>query len=698
MSSWFGRPERPFSHKNINPRLTTALITLAALIILLVAWWQATTWFRGRLIAETRSEAALEVSLRGNVLTSILNRRFARLQGLYAFAQADPNMEMLSETFEEFASALYTDSSGIRNMAIAPGGVVQSVYPLAGNESVIGYSPLDDPRPQVKADAIKAIETGEIIISGPVDLVQGGTGIILRQAVYTKDGDFWGLVNLVIDFQVLLTEAGVNESDGNLEFALRNEQGQVLSGSPEIFNRDPVLNTIELPEGVWELGAVPPDGWQATIQEQQLLFTLSGLVIVFLLASLIYLLINRQARLTLAVQSRTAELSLLNKQLVQSHQLLEMRVQERTHALSSLLEISYNLAENLELQSLLQVLLDQLDVFIGYDGAAVCLSENGELQTAASRGQRPLIMENRLEGEVDRILQDYWKKTGWVGPIRSNFNNPFLDEQAKGIEDESAPSWMAIPLKLYDQFMGMIILSHNDPEYYTARHEQLVMVVANQAAVTIENARLYQQGRNLAVLQERQRLARELHDSVSQALYGIALGAKTARAQLNKEPAKAADPLEYVLSLSDAALTEMRALIFELRPESLENEGLLAALDRQAQVLRARFKIDVKTEWSQEPPLSLPMKEVLFRVTQEATNNTAKHAAAKNVSIQLHQDDGQVILEIKDDGQGFDVNETFPGHLGLQSMRERIEQVGGSFKIDSRPGQGTFVRAAVPLG
>jgi signal transduction histidine kinase len=306
-------------------------------------------------------------------------------------------------------------------------------------------------------------------------------------------------------------------------------------------------------------------------------------------------------------------------------------------------------------------------------------------------------MEGLAVGEVDQILRNHWEKTGWIGPIRSNFNNPF-HSQEETVADEAAASWIAIPLKLYDQFLGMVVLSQNDPDYYTARHEQLMMVVANQAASTIENARLYQQARNLAVLKERQRLARELHDSVSQALYGIVLGAKTARAQLSKEPAKAAEPLDYVLSLSDAALTEMRALIFELRPESLENEGLLAALERQAQVLRARFKIDVNTHWDEEPPLSLPMKEVLYRVTQEATNNTAKHAAAKHVSIELHQDDGQVMVEIRDDGQGFDMNQTFPGHLGLHSMRERIEQVGGSFEIESQIGQGTCVKAAVPLG
>jgi len=701
MRSWFGRLKRPFLTRpfiNIqeNPRWTAVFVSLTALLLLLAIWLQARNWYQNQLVAENRVEAALEVTLRGNVLASILNRRFARLQALHAFAQADPDMEMLAQSFEDFASALYVDSTGIRNMAIAPGGVVKSVYPIIGNESVFGYSPLDDPRPEVRADALQAIDTGEIIITGPIELVQGGTGIILRQAVYTDDGSFWGLVNLVIDFQVLLDEAGVNAPGGNLDFALRDGRGHVFTGSADIFERDPVLNTINLSEGVWELAAIPPQGWNATVQEPLTLFSISGLVIVLLLVGLIYLSINRQNRLAAAVQKRTSELSKANQQLVQSHQLLEERVQERTHALSSLLEISSTLAENLELQALLHVLLDQLETFIGYESAVIMLVEEGKLETAAWRGFIPPVLEQLVSGEAEKTLLTYWETTGWIDPILSNFNNPFLQNNAPD-ENTSNPAWMAIPLKLYDHFTGIIFLSHEEPGYYTDRHEQLVRVVANQAAISIENARLYRQAKNLAVLQERQRLARELHDSVSQALYGIVLGAKTAHKQLGIEPAKAAEPLDYVLSLSDAALTEMRALIFELRPESLANEGLLAALERQVQLLRARYKIEVKTDWDKEPPLSLPLKEALYRVTQEATNNTAKHAAASHINIQLHQQNGQIILEVKDDGQGFDPNESFPGHLGLRSMRERIEQAGGSFTIESQPGKGTRVKAAVPI-
>lgn len=704
MAEWFGK-------KVQSPTWTAVIITLAGVVVMGVLLVWASTWYQRQLVAERRAEAALEVSLRGNVITSILTRRFARLQGLYAYTLAEPSLENLEANFESFASTLYVDSSGIRNFSIAPGGVVSEVYPVSGNEAVIGYSPLDDPRPDIRADALLAIETGEIIVSGPVALIEGGNGIIARQAVF-KNGGFWGFVNLVIDLSALLNEAGVDApgdmAGGNLEFALRDGRGDVIFGPPFLFEEEPVLNTIELPEGVWELAAYPPNGWQTAVREPLLLFWIAGLLIVSLVVSLIYLSVNRQARLTLAVQHRTQELSDLNSELVQSHQMLEERVQERTTALRSLFDVSNNLASNLELQPLLKVILDQLERVIGYTSVTILLLGDDGLETAAQRGiPSPHLDElisgngnNDPEANIETILFNHWQSTGDAGPIRNNFNNP-LTPQNPPAQLDTRPdlSWMSIPLKYHDRLIGMILLTYRDYDYYRASHEQVGMVIANQSAVTIENARLFQQGRHLAVLQERQRLARELHDSVSQALYGIALGAKTSQALLKRDPLKVSEPLDYILSLSEAALDEMRALIFELRPESLEKEGLLAAIEKQAQVLRSRFGLHVQVNWEMvdEPLLALPIKEVLYRVTQEATHNITKHAAAKNVEIHIYQEEQQIYLEIKDDGKGFDSQGSFPGHLGLRSMQERVEQVGGSLVIDSQPGEGSCICANIPF-
>ena len=222
--------------------------------------------------------------------------------------------------------------------------------------------------------------------------------------------------------------------------------------------------------------------------------------------------------------------------------------------------------------------------------------------------------------------------------------------------------------------------------------------VADQTAVAVENVRLFAETRGKAALEERQRLARELHDSVSQALYGIALGSRTARTLLDREahPDRVAEWLEYVLSLSEAGLTEMRALIFELRPESLETEGLIAALKQQAAALKARHEIPVHATLGEEPDLPLEKKEALYRIAQEALHNIVKHAHASKADLKLECGAGDIALEISDDGAGFDLSEDFSGHLGLKSMRERVARLGGTLQIESAPGEGTRIHALIP--
>jgi signal transduction histidine kinase len=209
--------------------------------------------------------------------------------------------------------------------------------------------------------------------------------------------------------------------------------------------------------------------------------------------------------------------------------------------------------------------------------------------------------------------------------------------------------------------------------------------------------RLHEQAQQLAVLEERQRIARELHDSVSQALYGIGLGARTARALLDRDPDKAAEPVEYILSLAEGGLAEMRALILELRPDSLEREGLVSALSKQAAALRARHGLEAEAAFGEEPDLPLEAKEGLYRVAQEALNNVVKHAQASRVVIQLQQDHDGIVLSVQDDGVGFDPPVARPGHVGLHTMRERVEKMGGMLRVKSAPEQGTCVTAILSL-
>ena len=263
---------------------------------------------------------------------------------------------------------------------------------------------------------------------------------------------------------------------------------------------------------------------------------------------------------------------------------------------------------------------------------------------------------------------------------------------------------LALPLVYQKDTIGQLHLAPRSPgETFSAADRRLLDELARQTGLaahavqlTADLQRSYEHLEH-AALEERQKLARELHDSVSQALYSIALGLHTAHIQLERDQEKLPATLTDLLALAEAALAEMRALIFELRPESLEREGLVVALSKQTAAIHARYDLLVQTELCEEPPLALKVKQELYRIAQEALHNTVKHAHANKIHLLLSQTANQVILEVNDDGVGFEVADSFPGHLGLRSMQERVSHLGGELEIESAPGQGTHLHVVVPL-
>ncbi len=211
-----------------------------------------------------------------------------------------------------------------------------------------------------------------------------------------------------------------------------------------------------------------------------------------------------------------------------------------------------------------------------------------------------------------------------------------------------------------------------------------------------ERKQVEEQRARLAALEERQHLARELHDTLSQNLYGVALGAHTALTLLNTDRTKVVEALDYILALSDSGLTELRALIFDLRPESLAVEGLVSALAKQSAAVRARNGIELRADLCAEPDVSLETKEAIYRIAQEALHNAVKYAQAGRLDLRLYRSHESIALEVTDDGVGFDPTIAFPGHLGLRSMHERAASLRGTLEIHSAPGAGTCVRAQFP--
>ncbi len=374
--------------------------------------------------------------------------------------------------------------------------------------------------------------------------------------------------------------------------------------------------------------------------------------------------------------------------------------------LATLLDISHNVASTLLSQPLLDVVLEQLAVVIDYGAATVYTAEDDGITAVAYRGPLPDVevlgfhipmahapgFQELLRQRIPVIIDDIYGDAPFERKLMAAASAHFSHTLA------GTRSWLGIPLVVKDNVIGMLRLDYPEPNHFTVHVAQLALAIANQAAVAMENARLYEEARKVATLEERQRMARELHDSVSQALYGIALGTHAAREQLERAPQKLGSTLDYVLTMSATAVAEMRALVFELRPESLEQEGLVAALTRQADAVRARAGVTMHLDLCAEPNVSLDVKEALYRIAQEALQNIVKHAHAQTVSVSLCMEGAQVVLEVADDGLGFNPDGRFPGHLGLRTMHERAVRLDGTLEIASRAEGGSKVRASIPAG
>jgi signal transduction histidine kinase len=262
--------------------------------------------------------------------------------------------------------------------------------------------------------------------------------------------------------------------------------------------------------------------------------------------------------------------------------------------------------------------------------------------------------------------------------------------------------FLGMPIVDGDEILGSLFLANKQaPGGFTAADEELLRLLAGHAAIALVNARLYERSRELSIVAERNRIARELHDAVTQKLFSLRLTADAAAALVSTDPERAADELATVRRLAAEASAELRAIVVGLRPVDLAGDGLDVALRKQVDLLdRVHGPVTVRfqdTAGASVPRLPATREEAVYRVAQEALHNALRHAAANRVDVTLRAVDGSLVLDVVDDGQGFDA--TAPSRrLGLASMRERARSAGGRLEVSSRPGAGTRVRLEVPTG
>lgn len=258
-------------------------------------------------------------------------------------------------------------------------------------------------------------------------------------------------------------------------------------------------------------------------------------------------------------------------------------------------------------------------------------------------------------------------------------------------------SLLAVPLLAHDEVIGAL-QAVNKPQGFHQDDIRLARLIAERAAIAIEHTRLHKRQEEMAVLEERQRLARDLHDSVSQSVYGVTTFAEAAVRRLDSGDVSGA--AEHLRELRDAALEalrEMRLLLFELHPPDIKKQGLVATLRARLAAVEGRAGLHTELEAGDFERLPLVVEEGLYRVTQEALNNSLKHARASRITVRISRSASVVTLELNDDGVGFDLKTGRSKQgMGLRGMEERVARMGGTLSIDTRPGHGTRVRVAVP--
>lgn len=273
-------------------------------------------------------------------------------------------------------------------------------------------------------------------------------------------------------------------------------------------------------------------------------------------------------------------------------------------------------------------------------------------------------------------------------------------------QNEQTRSELTVPIMAGGQVLGLLNLESPHLAGFAAEDVTMLTSAADILAGMITNARLHRRAQGVAILEERNRLARELHDSVTQQLFSMTLTAQAARAHIEKNPQRTVSQLERLQETAAAALAEMRALIYQLRPPALNAQGLVNALQQHVAAVSRREGLRIELSVAGDERLAQGYEQALYRIIQEALNNVVKHAAASHVRVRLDFAPQHVRLRMSDDGRGFDVQAAFQHqppdaepdrrHYGLLTMQERAHEIGGTLRLHSTPGGGTEMTVDVP--
>jgi signal transduction histidine kinase len=408
----------------------------------------------------------------------------------------------------------------------------------------------------------------------------------------------------------------------------------------------------------------------------------------------------------------------------------------RTHELSALAELSSGLNSAEEVHVLVDEALGALGQTMDYSSASVWA--RGEPRGGAGSEAEGTARQGRVELLGYRVTEALRAEIGDAGDggsatmpalrgmrlSRSNLqryeqmerdgkalieNRPrqsllswlwelVTDDARSSVLYRMTRSWMAVPLKVRDSVLGVLRVDHAEPDHFDAERARLLTAVANQTALALRHAQLQAREREIAVLAERNRIARDLHDAVSQTLFAANVLAGTL--SRNTEDASIRAQAATLERLNQGALAEMRLLLFELRPEAFEGVCMAELLGHAIDAFECRSDITVETAVDAADPLPAAKRIHCHRIAQEALSNVARHSGATHVWVGWKVDagvNGYARLRIADDGTGFDAAQTAAGHFGLLNMQSRCAEIGAGWQLNTGPGQGTEIVIDIPL-
>ena len=397
------------------------------------------------------------------------------------------------------------------------------------------------------------------------------------------------------------------------------------------------------------------------------------------------------------LQSSNSDLRLAQDELREANEGLEDRIAARTQEMAALFDVTMLTSESQDVSDLLGPALTRIIELGSCQAACIHLFTDGHssLYMVAQRGLPSNVVARMENIPIQDVLAERMDRSGDPILIPEMSTSTVLPAE---MEAEGLPSYLGAQLRARGTAQGLLSCFRESGQQFLMNEVSMLVALAEQLGVVVENHRLYQQTRNMAVLEERGRMARDMHDSVTQSLYGLTLFARSAReAAENKDVTRLESNLGQIEDSSRNALAEMRLSLHQLQPITVERQGLVEALRSRLESVEQALGIESQLHIDGEISLQTNEAEQLYYIAIEALNNSLKHAGASKVDVRISPDGTQVKLEVSDDGCGFETSRVQSG-MGLNNMRARAEILQARLNISSQPGAGTLIQVMAGTG